>query len=93
MSNNTIITKALIALIDKQIGIREAATLFACQGGLTQRDLAAKLGTTMQNAKSRISSLRQKGLLAMRYELDGTAHYEPSPRGAKLINSVCREIV
>lgn len=83
-------TLQLRSLADLKIGVKEAATLFALRDGLTVAELAKFFRTTTHVMKSRLSPLRNKGLIESDFNGEGVAVYHPTARGLEIINKTLK---
>lgn len=81
------LTKQLNRLANSNIGIREAALLFAMIDGVTIECLNTLIGTDKNTLKGRINALRTKKLIQSEYNPQGLAVYRPSPIGKKIITN------
>jgi DNA-binding MarR family transcriptional regulator len=76
----------LTRLSKHKVGVAEAATLFAAEGGKSGKQIAAITRTTAPTVKGRLGALRKKTLIHSRYLKDGTVIYSPTLAGQQIIN-------
>jgi transposase len=82
--------EALRKLVKHQVGIAEAALLFAIEGqGMTTSEAADLFEITEKTARGRIGILRKKGLISKAYRPCGACAYRPSYEGQQIIDE-CR---
>lgn len=82
----------LARLARNQIGLAEAATLFAI-GSMDQPqadEIAAWLDMPKQAARGRIQSLKRKGLVAHRYAACGAVTYSLTSAGMEIITTTTK---
>lgn len=81
------LTRALLALVNARLGMREAVTLAAMQDGATAREIAAMLYDDPKNVRGRIGSLRRKRLTETKWREDGTVVFHPSKKGMEILRA------